>query len=52
MGFFAAFLTILIFGGCTTFSSREITKACKSGVKSYDDGQVQFDCFPKENKDD
>lgn len=41
---------VLIFGGCTTFSVNQpyFTKACKSGVNSYDDGSVNFTCAPKE----
>jgi hypothetical protein len=47
---FMVFVWILIFGaamtGCTTFSYNEsgLRRACKSGVKSYSDDTVTFEC--------
>lgn len=40
--------------GCTTFMTNEagVRKACKSGVKMYDDGTTHFECVTKEKTDD
>lgn len=38
--------------GCGSFqtNSQNVVRACKNGVKNYDDGTVSFACFSKENK--
>lgn len=45
------FLVALLFSfGCSTFMTNEsgVRKACRSGVKKYDDGTTNFECFSKE----
>lgn len=42
----------LTFFGCGSFqtNAQSVVRACKNGVKNYDDGAVSFACFSKENK--
>ncbi len=43
------FVTLLSSVACTTLKVNQfsVSRACKSGVKSYDDGSVNFECFNK-----
>jgi len=42
-------IILLLTSACTTFSFNQssLTKACKSGVEEYDDGNLSFKCFDK-----
>lgn len=49
---FLLVLLILACSACTTFSTNQpyLSRACKAGVKTYDDGNVNFECYDKSTK--
>lgn len=44
---------LFIITACTSFNMNEsgIRKACRGGVKEYDDGSTNFKCFEKDQED-
>lgn len=43
---------IIMAVGCTTFyqNSTSVNRACKSGIKEYDDGTTNFSCYNQSEK--
>lgn len=47
-------IVLLLTCACTTFNLNEsgIRKACKGGIKEYNDDSTSFKCFGKETSSD